>query len=111
MTDDKPSFFEFLTWLVEVIGIANLATGLIAVNFIAFALFGIDKAKAASGAWRVRESTLLTFAAIGGSPGAYAGRALFRHKTRKQPFNDNLEGIVLMQALAIGGLIGWSWLG
>ena len=36
---------------------ANLATALIAVNFAAFAAFGIDKAKAEAGAWRVSEGS------------------------------------------------------
>ena len=87
---------------------ANLATALIALNFAAFAAFGIDKAKAEAGAWRVQESTLLLLAFFGGSPGAYAGRTLFRHKTRKQPFNHYLQAIVIVQLLALGGWFGWS---
>ena len=34
---------------------------------------------------------------IGGTPGAYAGRALFRHKTRKQPFSARLHTIAVFQ--------------
>ena len=86
---------------------ADLVTALIAVNFAAFAAFGIDKAKAERGAWRIQESTLLLLAFIGGTPGAYAGRALFRHKTRKQPFSSNLLTIAVLQAGAAGGAIGW----
>ena len=97
--------------IIALIGPANLVCALIAVNFLVFAAFGIDKAKAEAGQWRVQESTLLTFALFGGSPGAYAGRALFRHKTRKQPFNDQLQLIVLLQVLALGGVIGWRLAG
>ena len=86
---------------------ANLATALIAVNFLAFAAFGIDKMKAEAGRWRVQESTLLWLAFLGGSPGAYAGRAAFRHKTRKQPFCRNLHTIALLQVLALGSGLGW----
>jgi uncharacterized membrane protein YsdA (DUF1294 family) len=32
---------------------ANLVTAVIAMNFIAFAAFGIDKAKAERGGWRM----------------------------------------------------------
>ncbi|MGC1270898.1 MAG: DUF1294 domain-containing protein [Croceibacterium sp.] len=86
---------------------ADIATALIGVNFAAFAAFGIDKAKARAGAWRISESTLLTLALFGGSLGAYAGRRLFRHKTRKQPFNRQLFTIFLLQAVTLGGSIGW----
>jgi uncharacterized membrane protein YsdA (DUF1294 family) len=70
--------------------LANLATAFIAMNFLAFAAFGIDKAKAEAGRRRISEGTLLMLALLGGSPGAYAGRAAFRHKTRKQPFSSEL---------------------
>ena len=52
---------------------------------------------------------MLLFAFLGGTLGAYAGRSLFRHKTRKQPFNSHLFQIAVVQMLALGGLIGW-WL-
>ena len=77
-------------------------------QFIAFAAFGLDKAKARRGAYRIAESTLLLFAFLGGTLGAYAGRSLFRHKTHKQPFNSNLFTIAVVQVLA---LIGWRFRG
>lgn len=83
----------------------NAITLLCAVNFLAFAAFGLDKALAENGGWRVRESTLLWLAFLGGSPGAYAGRSAFRHKTRKQPFNANLRAIVILQAGVIAALV------
>ena len=85
----------------------NIASALIAINFIAFAAFGVDKAKARRGQYRIAESTLLLFAFLGGTLGAYAGRSVFRHKTRKQPFNSHLFQIAAGQMLALGGLIGW----
>ena len=88
----------------------NLTAAVIALNLLAFAMFGIDKAKARAGSWRVAESTLLMLAFVGGTLGAYAGRAVFRHKTRKAPFNSNLFVIAVLQLLALGGLIGW-WFG
>lgn len=94
--------------LIELLTPANLVTAFIALNFFAFAAFGIDKMKAERGAWRVQESTLLMLAFIGGTPGAYAGRALFRHKTRKQPFSSQLHTIAFLQVIGIGLLIGWT---
>ena len=87
----------------------TLTAAFIALNLLAFALFGIDKAKARVGSWRVAETTLLMLAFVGGTLGAYAGRAVFRHKTRKQPFNSNLFAIAVVQVLGLGALIGW-WL-
>ena len=87
----------------------NLTLAFLALNLLTFAMFGIDKAKARVGAWRVAETTLLMLAFFGGTVGAYAGRAVFRHKTRKQPFNSNLFAIAVAQVLGLGGLIGW-WL-
>ena len=88
---------------------ANLATAFVVLNFVAFAAFGIDKAAAGAGRRRIAEATLLRWALLGGSPGAYAGRALFRHKTRKQPFCGRLHRIAIFQAIAIVAALGW-WL-
>ena len=76
----------------------------IAVNFVAFAAFGLDKTFAESGARRISESRLLGWAALGGIPGAYAGRHLFRHKTRKVSFSQRLHAVATCQiVLAVGG--------
>ena len=85
----------------------NIAAAFIAMNLFAFAAFGLDKAKARRGKYRIAEATLLTLALLGGALGAYAGRRVFRHKTRKQPFNSHLFSIAVLQMLALGGLIGW----
>jgi uncharacterized membrane protein YsdA (DUF1294 family) len=52
----------------------------------AFALYGIDKRQARSGGWRIPENLLHGVALIGGVIGAWAGRFVFRHKTRKPIF-------------------------
>ena len=80
---------------------------LIAMTFIAFASFGIDKAKAEAGSRRISEAALLQWAFLGGTPGAYAGRAAFRHKTRKQPFSNQLHGILILQLAAIAFIVTW----
>ncbi|RYX80042.1 DUF1294 domain-containing protein [bacterium] len=81
---------------------------MIAINFLAFAAFGIDKMLAEAQRWRVREVTLLWFAFLGGTPGAYAGRAAFRHKTRKQPFSSQLHAIAVAQLLLLAAALGWT---
>lgn len=77
---------------------------LVAVNLLTMWRFADDKARAVSGSRRVPESDLLFLAAIGGTPGAFAARRLWRHKTRKQPFSTWLWLIAVAQ---IGIAIGW----
>ena len=86
---------------------ANIVSGAIIINVWTFMLFGIDKMKAEGGAWRISETSLLFWALIGGTEGAYAGRAIFRHKTRKQPFCSNLHGIAIFQLMAGASAGGW----
>ena len=86
-----------------------LAYYLIAINFAAFAAFGIDKMRAVAigprrGKRRTSEADLLSLAFVGGTLGAYAGRAVFRHKTRKQPFSSHLHTIAILQIAALSGL-------
>ncbi|HVJ01447.1 MAG TPA: DUF1294 domain-containing protein [Sphingomonas sp.] len=65
--------------------------------------FWQDKNRAIRGARRIPEADLLGLAMLGGSPGAFAARQLFRHKTRKQPFSTYLMLIVAVQiGLGIG---------
>lgn len=93
------------------IGADGIAVAVCAASLAAFTAFGLDKALAQAGRRRIAESTLLWLAALGGTPGAYAGRALFRHKTRKQPFSNRLFTILLVQVVAAGALFGWSGTG
>ena len=59
---------------------------LVAVNLVSFTLYGLDKLTAKKGLWRIRESTLLLIAALGGSVGALLGMEVFRHKTKHWQF-------------------------
>ncbi len=55
------------------------------IQFLALALYGLDKYQAVKKAWRIPEKVLLTFAIL--APfGAYIGMFVFRHKTRKWYF-------------------------
>ena len=59
---------------------------LVAVNLVSFSLYGLDKLKAKKGLWRIKESTLLLVALLGGSLGALLGMEVFRHKTKHWQF-------------------------
>jgi uncharacterized membrane protein YsdA (DUF1294 family) len=78
----------------------DLITTLIAINALTFTAFGWDKFCAQKNRRRVPEQILLLLALAGGSPGAFTGRALFGHKTRKQPFVTRLYGVVVLQVSA-----------
>ena len=51
---------------------------LAAINILAFAAMGIDKAKARAGKWRIAEGTLFALAALGG-PQKNAAFCFFRN--------------------------------
>jgi uncharacterized membrane protein YsdA (DUF1294 family) len=53
---------------------------------ITFILYGFDKSQSKGGGWRVPESILHGLALSGGFPGGWAGRSMFRHKTKKGVF-------------------------
>lgn len=67
---------------------------LLIVNALSFLLMLIDKQKSIKHAWRIREATLLSIAAIGGSLGAVIGMRLFRHKTQHLKFSIGLPIIL-----------------
>ena len=80
---------------------------LVLVNLHTFTAFWFDKRAALRGTWRTPESSLLMGAFLGGTPGAFLARRVFRHKTRKQPFVGHLKTIAFLQFAALGGAVGW----
>lgn len=70
-------------------------------NCLALLAFGVDKRRAERGEWRIPEGVLLKLALLGGWPGAKLGQALFRHKTRKQPFAGRLNVIGALQMVCV----------
>ncbi|WP_236553920.1 DUF1294 domain-containing protein [Sphingorhabdus sp. 109] len=81
--------------------ILSLMLALVVLNLWTFVLFAWDKMQAEQGGWRVSEASLLSLALIGGIGGAYAGRAVFRHKTRKKSFSNALQYIGFFQLVAL----------
>lgn len=66
-------------------------------NVVVFGVYAFDKAAARNGDWRVRESTLLWLAVLGGGIGAFLGQRVLRHKTRKPPFHVVLPALFVLQ--------------
>ena len=71
-------------------------------NIIAFTLYGLDKYLAKEGKRRISEKSLIFWAVIGGSIGAFLGMQIFRHKTQHKKFRYGVPAILLVQiAVAI----------
>ena len=77
---------------------------LIGINLLAFALYGIDKAKAKRHAWRISEKILLGTGLLGGALGALLGMKLFHHKTRHWYFIAINTAALIVHAVLIAWL-------
>ena len=78
---------------------------LVVINLVTFFVYGIDKWKAKRAKWRIEESTLLWWAAAGGSIGALLGMKAWHHKTQHRKFTWGLPAILIAQLAILGILI------
>ena len=75
----------------------------------AFALFGIDKARAKrAGANRISEFTLLLVSGLGGWPGGMLGLIFFRHKSSKFSFLLQFAVAFMVFALLVAAGLKFS---
>ena len=70
---------------------------ILAINTVAFIMYGIDKYKAKKAKWRISEATLLLLAVVGGSIGAWMGMKVWHHKTMHKKFKYGIPAILLIQ--------------
>lgn len=77
---------------------------LFVMNLLAFALMGIDKAKAKASAWRIPEKTLFLVTALFGGLGGTLGMNVFRHKTKHWYFKFGFPVLLVIQ-LAVLALV------
>jgi len=75
---------------------------LVLINAFGLGIMFLDKQFAKAHQWRIRESTLLSVAFLGGAFGSLFGMLLFHHKTRKRKFQILVPLFLLLQ-------IGLSW--
>ena len=78
------------------------------ISIIAIFLTLRDKSTAAKGKWRIKESTLLLVAALGGSIAMLLTMKGIRHKTKHAKFMIGIPVIIVLQ-LAIAFFIWWQW--
>lgn len=71
----------------------------IVISLISFIIVGIDKLKSKKGDWRVRESTLIILAFLGGAIGVLIGMVFFNHKTKKQKFYIGIPAIYILNRI------------
>ena len=74
---------------------------LVVMNLVAFALMGIDKAKAKAGAWRIPEKTLFLVTALFGGLGGTLGMSFFRHKTKHWYFKYGFPALLVIQLVLL----------
>ena len=72
------------------------------INVVTFFTYGLDKLKARKAMWRIRETSLLLLAVLGGSIGAWLGMKVWHHKTQHKKFKYGIPAIMVIQlALAV----------
>ena len=81
-----------------------LAYYLLAINAVAFTVYGIDKYKAKKTKWRISEAKLLLLAALGGSIGAWLGMRVWHHKTMHKKFKYGIPAILFIQIVLMAYL-------
>jgi len=74
---------------------------LLAINLIAFCLYGLDKSRARKKKRRISERALLSVAALGGACGALLAMRTFRHKTRHAKFRYGVPILLAIHILLI----------
>ena len=90
---------------------SSLILYLVIINVITFVIFGVDKYKAIRQEWRIRESTLLGLALIGGSIGGWLAMYIFHHKTKKVKFFVGIPVILAIQIVVFSYLFCGGYIG
>lgn len=91
--------------LALMFGVPLYPAWIVGLSVVLFLMYGFDKRRAVAGGARVPEAVLHGLALAGGFPGGWAGRAVFRHKTRHLSFL-----VVLLLSTAIHLAIAvWLW--
>ena len=93
------TILDELLILEYLIGMSVAVIYLLMINFIGFAMMGVDKKRAVRGAWRISEASLFLTALAGGALGCILGMNHFRHKTKHWYFKYGMPAIFVGQVL------------
>jgi len=80
----------------------------ISMSAAAFIAYAVDKSAAQNSGWRTKESTLHMLGLAGGWPGALFAQQVFRHKCRKQAFQQTFWFTVIANCGALGWVLSSS---
>lgn len=84
-----------------------------ALYLLGISLWGVilvlqDKRASRRGSWRIKESTLLLVAALGGSVAMLIAMRCVRHKTRHAKFMVGIPAMIIVQTVTVGLLLWWQ---
>ncbi len=83
---------------------------LLSINFTTFIAYGVDKKAAIKKTWRVPEKDLHLLEFLGGWVGAWIAQKFFHHKTAKKSYQSIYRLMIVLELVAIYGLLkffGW----
>lgn len=78
---------------------------ILSINITTFIAYGVDKKAAINKTWRVPEKDLHSLEFLGGWIGAFVGQKFFKHKTSKKSFQATYKLMIVLEFLAIFGLL------
>ena len=97
-----------LAFALFLTGLTFMRALFVGVNMATLACYAYDKHASQSGKKRIPETTLHLLAALGGTPGAYLGQELLRHKTRARKFRRIFFAIAVLQVVLLLALLRWG---
>lgn len=89
--------------------IGSVALYLASVNGATLMAYGYDKFAAKSRLRRIPERVLHRLELAGGTPAAWLGQRIFRHKTIKPEYQTRFWTIVAAQLAALAAIVG-AWI-
>ncbi|WP_051531045.1 DUF1294 domain-containing protein [Clostridiisalibacter paucivorans] len=69
------------------------------INIFAIINMFLDKKKAKNQEWRIKESTLIITAFLGGASGIMIGMIIYKHKLRKKKFYLGVPAIYILNKI------------
>ena len=84
-----------------------IAIYLVIINIAAYTLMRIDKTYALHRKRRISERRLLTYAAVGGSLGAWLAMHRYHHKTKHTKFSVGLPVLLIIHICLCIALFRW----
>jgi uncharacterized membrane protein YsdA (DUF1294 family) len=92
--------------LALLVGLPWIVAWIVAWSVVTFGFYGLDKSAARAGRMRTPELVLHGLAVVGGFPGAWLGRSVFRHKT----LHTGFLVVLVVSTVGWGAALAWWFL-